>query len=214
MAYASPYYDPAKAHEYYMKHRKLKGNRSTKGMSDEQKETLKYGKEQLYQEHKQRLSKITTDANEKRTALNEEHKEWKGEMREWKKQRLQEIREKASAKKEEIRQQTEQKIEAIRERLKNMSPEEKAVFKEQLNTVITNLRTGKKRSTETITASAKAEQQGVNEYYSGKVEFANQRHKEAMQGVSDKAKKKREQESVDYNKALDDWYEQVRKKGQ
>ena len=214
MAYASPYYDPVKAHEYYMKHRHLKGNRSTKGMSDEQKETLRYGKEQLYQEHKQRLSKITTDANEKRKALDEEHKEWKDEMREWKREKLQEIREKASAKKEEIRQQTAQKIEAIRERLKNMSPEEKAVFKEQLNTVITNLRTGKKRSTETITASAKAEQQGVTEHYNQRIDKANTMHKIIKQEVTDKAKKKREQESVDYNKALDDWYEQVRKKGQ
>ena len=28
MAYKSEYYDPKKAHEYYIKHRKLKGKRS------------------------------------------------------------------------------------------------------------------------------------------------------------------------------------------
>lgn len=29
--YASPYYDPVKAHEYYMRHRKLKGRRKGSG---------------------------------------------------------------------------------------------------------------------------------------------------------------------------------------
>lgn len=33
--YASPYYDPVKAHEYYMKNRELKGRTSTKGFTDE-----------------------------------------------------------------------------------------------------------------------------------------------------------------------------------
>lgn len=35
--YASPYYDPEKAHKYYMEHRELKPRHSTKHLSDEQK---------------------------------------------------------------------------------------------------------------------------------------------------------------------------------
>lgn len=35
--YASPYYDPVKAHEYYMEHRELKSRHSTAHLSDEQK---------------------------------------------------------------------------------------------------------------------------------------------------------------------------------
>ena len=33
--YASPYYDPQKAHEYYMRTRELKGRRSATKLSDE-----------------------------------------------------------------------------------------------------------------------------------------------------------------------------------
>lgn len=43
--YASQYYDPVKAHEYYMEHRELKG-RST-GMSDTQREGWTYAKKQI-----------------------------------------------------------------------------------------------------------------------------------------------------------------------
>lgn len=35
--YASPYYDPVKAHEYYMKNRELKERRSVRKLSDEGK---------------------------------------------------------------------------------------------------------------------------------------------------------------------------------
>ena len=36
--YASKYYDPVKAHEYYMKNRELKGRRSSSKLNDEGKE--------------------------------------------------------------------------------------------------------------------------------------------------------------------------------
>lgn len=54
-------YDPVKAHEYYMKHRKLKGRHSTKGMSQTQKEQWAYAKDQLSEQHKA-VKKNITDA--------------------------------------------------------------------------------------------------------------------------------------------------------
>lgn len=53
--YASPYYDPVKAHEYYMEHRKLKGRRSSARLSDEGKEVWAYTKNQIQEEKKQKL---------------------------------------------------------------------------------------------------------------------------------------------------------------
>lgn len=52
--YASPYYDPQKAHEYYMKNRELKGRSSTAKLNEEGKMTAKYIKEQLSAERKQK----------------------------------------------------------------------------------------------------------------------------------------------------------------
>jgi exonuclease VII large subunit len=60
--YASQYYDPAKAHDYYMKHRKLKG-RTTQSMSDKQKEAWTYARDQIGSEKKAKIAsqKQTTD---------------------------------------------------------------------------------------------------------------------------------------------------------
>lgn len=54
--YASPYYDPVKAHEYYMRHRKLKGRRIGAGASSL--------KEQLNREYQEEAKKLTTKAND------------------------------------------------------------------------------------------------------------------------------------------------------
>lgn len=45
--YADQYYDPAKAHDYYLRTRQLKGRQSTKGMSAQQKEAWAYAKNQI-----------------------------------------------------------------------------------------------------------------------------------------------------------------------
>lgn len=62
--YASPYYDPVKAHEYYMEHRELKG-RSTSGMSDTQREGWTYAQKQIKtaKEKEQDAEKTATEEN-------------------------------------------------------------------------------------------------------------------------------------------------------
>ena len=40
--YASKYYDPVKAHEYYMRTRKLKGRNSTSGLNEKGREAARY----------------------------------------------------------------------------------------------------------------------------------------------------------------------------
>ena len=55
------YYDAEKAHEYYEKHKKLKGRHSTKGFSTRQKEMWMYGKAQLTNEKKANTKSVTED---------------------------------------------------------------------------------------------------------------------------------------------------------
>lgn len=50
--YASPYYDPVKAHEYYMANRELKGRRSTSSLDDTGKEIWSYTKSKITEEKK------------------------------------------------------------------------------------------------------------------------------------------------------------------
>jgi len=68
--YASPYYDPEKAHEYYMRTRELKGRKSTAGLNDEGKAAAKYVKEQLTSERK----KVISDKKDEHTNINESYK--------------------------------------------------------------------------------------------------------------------------------------------
>lgn len=60
--YASPYYDPVKAHEYYMKNRKLKGRtRSSAVLTDTGKEVWANTKENITKEKKAVLSRKDED---------------------------------------------------------------------------------------------------------------------------------------------------------
>ena len=56
MAYASKYYDPVKAHEYYMKHRQLRGRKSTTGLNSTGKEAAKFVKDKLQEERKAKMA--------------------------------------------------------------------------------------------------------------------------------------------------------------
>ena len=71
-------YDPQKAHEYYEKHKKLKG-RSKKGMSQRQKEQVDYATDQLKSERSARTkaatAKIDADAKAKREAMMKQARE-------------------------------------------------------------------------------------------------------------------------------------------
>lgn len=51
--YASKYYDPQKAREYYLRTRKLKGRRSTKGWNEGQRQSWSMAKDQIGAQRKQ-----------------------------------------------------------------------------------------------------------------------------------------------------------------
>lgn len=94
MAYASKYYDPVKAHEYYEKHKKLKGRTSTKGLSEQGKQAAKYVKEQIREQKKafneklkeQLKAKIAEIKERMKDAPKEERAEAIKALREWAKQ--------------------------------------------------------------------------------------------------------------------------------
>lgn len=62
-------YDPQKAHEYYEKHKQNKGRRSTKGMTQTQKEQWGFAKSQINEQYKDFNKSVTENAKEERAAL-------------------------------------------------------------------------------------------------------------------------------------------------
>lgn len=61
--YASKYYDPVKAHEYYERTKKLKGRKSTSDLNEEGKEVAKYVKEQVDSEKNKAIDTETEATN-------------------------------------------------------------------------------------------------------------------------------------------------------
>lgn len=69
------YYDPQKAHEYYEKHKKLKGNtRSTKGFDTGQKESWQMAKDELNAQHKANNKAISERVKQQKQQLTDQTK--------------------------------------------------------------------------------------------------------------------------------------------
>ena len=131
--YASPYYDPEKAHEYYMRNRKLIGRKSTAQLNDDGKAAAKYVKEQLTSERKRKVQ------------ADKEDKDAKAEnFRNIKKLNV-----------EAYKQSMQVKIDILRNSLKNMSTKDKAKNKEKIYNEIASLREENKQQRARLTEQLK-----------------------------------------------------------
>lgn len=116
--YASEYYDPVKAHEYYEAHKKLKGRKSTAGLNDAGKEAAAYIKDRLDTEshqkidsHSEQTSKQIESNTETTKSVIESHKE-----------------------------QMQSHIDSLRNKLKSMSSSQKAAARDSIQAQIDRLR--------------------------------------------------------------------------
>lgn len=138
--YASPYYDPVKDHEYYMRTRELKERKSTTKLNDEGKNAAKYIKEQLDAEKKEKInahkSSTDTQINAKKEATDAQIKSKQESMQSELKSRKEQI----SAQVESHKNQTSNKIESLREKLKNMSMEDWNKHADSIVNEIANLK--------------------------------------------------------------------------
>lgn len=116
--YASPYYDPVKAHEYYERTKKLKGRKSTSGLNESGKKAASYVKQQLDAERKQKVETHKNDTNKSVTSNSEKTKE--------------DIKAHNATMKKSIA--------SLRAKLKNMSAMDKAMYRDQIESKIDNLR--------------------------------------------------------------------------
>ena len=143
--YASPYYDPVKAHEYYMKNRELKGEnsrKSTAGLNDEGKAVARYIKNQLDTERK---SKVDAHNNQTQAQIDVKKNNMDSTINAKKKNMTASI--------ESHKIQTKEKIEKLREELKGMSMDDWNKYAEHIQSEIAKLR----ESNDTIRAKLQAE---------------------------------------------------------
>lgn len=139
--YASPYYDPVKAHEYYMKNRELKGRQSTAGLNDEGKAAAKYVKNQLTTERKGKVEthKAQTDSQ------------------------IETLRDQKDSNVESRREAMQGKIDQLKEKLSSMTPKQKEANRERINSIIGSLREKNKQERLRLQENFKASSSSLRE---------------------------------------------------
>ncbi len=213
MAYAKPTYDPVKAHEYYEKHKKLKGKRSTKGFTDKQKELLKYGKDQLTEERKQKIKALTEEGSTRKKAITKQTSAKNASVRDTRAEMIAKIRQDAKVKKQRLKDQMNDKIESMRNRMATMSPEDKARFKTQLQGTIQSFRLTLQRQSGSIDSIANSLIGNEREKANRKMSENKLKSDELKQGVTKDIKAKKEKEWEEFEKAIDKWYAEVKARG-
>ncbi len=162
MAYASKYYDPQKAHEYYMKHRQLKGRRSKSSLNEAGKEAIDYIKSQLQEERDARKAEIKLQKEKSIKAL-------KSKLE---KDRMQ------------LKLQVNSTIEVMRNRLKNgnLTGAQKDALKDRITRIREKYSSAKKALTTKCTADRKA----ITEKAKQETKQANQDYKDKYNAEFDK----------------------------
>lgn len=153
--YASPYYDPVKAHEYYMRTRELKGRKSTSTLNEEGKAAAEYVKNQLDTERKSKTDAInastTAEINAKKESMQSTIKSEQENMKNSIESHI---------------NQTTNKIESLREKLENMTMEEWQDGSESIIKEIENLRESNGTIREKLQQEYSAKTNSLREDYS------------------------------------------------
>lgn len=207
--YASPYYDPVKAHEYYMKNRELKGRRSTTKLSDKGKEVWSYTKNEIKNEktdkvkseqerRKQKITELRANASATRkqisvrlkelnAALSEKASRKKESVDSSKASDLEEITKEAASEKEKIEANKNAEIKRLMaEKIpEGLSKEERAKRVAEKNEKIAKLRT-----------NAKADKTEISEYSQSVKADVRESAKFKKQRVTEDTKKERADNSA------------------
>lgn len=121
MHYASKYYDPEKAHEYYLKTRELKGRRSTSQLNEEGRAAAEYAKANVNMERDRKIQQHRDQTNAKIESRREQMTSDIASNREETSSKISTSRAQMKAQIEEHTSQAQAKIDQLRNRLKNLS---------------------------------------------------------------------------------------------
>lgn len=181
--YASPYYDPVKAHEYYERTKKLKGRKSTAGLNDEGKAAAKYVKEQIDAEKKQKIQSSKDLQNKNIQTSSASTKASRKQAQE---------RKAATIKAKSEKLKTE--VASLRESYKGLSKEERAAKKEQVDAQIADLRAQNKAEREKLSAEYKAYADKLSSTHKSYSTSEREAHKERSEQYRKEADEKYEAE--------------------
>lgn len=191
--YASDYYDPAKAHEYYLKNRELKGQRSTSGLtikgnkdrSEQRKQAWAYAKNQINEKHKQadkdnastrestvdqaqataqaRREEIGNKLKNLIAALTAKQTEKSEQLTNEQSQALADLDAKRVARVAQIREEANRKIDALPPIPKGVSPARRAVLEARRASQVESIQGTVKKDVQSLASEINAERQKISE---------------------------------------------------
>ena len=213
MHYASPYYDPVKAHEYYEQHKHLKG-RPTGRLTDEGKQVWKVTKMNIDQAKKiendeARLIKISSvqqfqnKAKEQRTmvqskltdllnAINAKYKTDTEDLTETQKHQIEVNNRLKKQKAEDIKNKKAREIESLIEDTSDMDEEEIEEYYEKINQKMSKINDKYSKESEQNISDTNAKNNKVREEIKNKKSILSEKKKKDTIKNREAAKQQRE----------------------
>lgn len=191
--YASQYYDPVKAHEYYMKNRELKGRgtRRQGTLNDQGKAAKSYVKSQIDSERDTKLNneKESTRAQlEAAKAAKQASSAAIAEKKSNDYKSAQADRDREIEKhSQEMKTQIDQLVKQL-ENTKNMSPDDRERFMKRMRTQIGKLRQDNAKKRQEVEAAYKSKSASLSSNYSGESEQANTEYKNKTSSIRETSK--------------------------
>lgn len=204
--YASQYYDPVKAHEYYEKTKKLKGRRSNKGLNEEGIAAAEYMRKQIDDKHQKDLEALN---NQTQSTLEKQEKDLSTTVESIKAGLDQAL--------EDLKNSTESNIEASRNKLKTVlsnsservSQQAAQLYEKIANTTNENAKRGFRNQIEQLQeANAKIRDsltEGFAEEYAGQKENYSTQAKSLQEKASEDATKAKESAAKAKESTVEDY---------
>lgn len=213
MHYASKYYDPIKAHEYYMQHRKLKGRRKTSSLSQEGREVWNVTKSNISTEKKSAVEKMREKQKKETAALRARAKQTRERISNKLKLLNDALTRKAKNERKRLSDANKAQIEHIRNTKPppGLTKAEKAEWDRKQRAKIANVREntdGKKKDLSTDTASNKTSNRESAKEQREKV---GTELKAALKSTREKFNAAKKNLNDSYEKVYDSEYDKIAK---
>ena len=123
--YASPYYDPVKAHQYYEEHKQLKGRQKHTTLNDEGKEIASYVKKNINEQRDSALKTVNTNYSNEQKQRQTQHSNSVKQHAKILKERIESMRNALKRMSPADRQEQSPKIKAAIEKLRKANDEKR-----------------------------------------------------------------------------------------
>lgn len=163
--YASPYYDPVKAHEYYMKTRELKGYKGRTKLNEQGKAAKDYVKEQLTEERK---AKVEEHRDQTQNAIDANQDATNNQ--------IESIRERKKSAVQQYTSQMQNNIKTLQTQLSNMSKEQKEANREAIQAKIVKLREDNSAKREALASSSQKQSDSLRKDNAAKKKSLREGH--------------------------------------